>query len=132
MKPIFRGLAVGLVALVLVAARAEVLYVPQQHSLPTAVTSKLDDHQLARLFVDAARQGGWVVTPGNPGRLVAVLTRSTHSLTVEIEYSRADYTIKLVESTHLKQEAARIHPAANRALHQLENAIMAAISQVAF
>ena len=112
------------------AARAQPIYTVQQHPIPEAVAHRFDDQQFTRMFVDAAQQNGWRVLPASPGHLNAAITiRRSHSLTVDISYNRSAFSITLISSERLKQENGRIHPAANRAIHDLEGSIEAAISR---
>jgi hypothetical protein len=128
-----KSVALAMAACVLMAARAQPIYSVQQHPIPASVSRKLDDQHLALLFADAARQNGWRVLPAAPGHLSATLSiHTTHSLTIDITYDRSAFSIIVVSSERLKQEAGVIHPAANKAIHQLESSIEAAMSRIAF
>jgi hypothetical protein len=122
-----------LTAFLLMAARSEPIYAVQNEPVPPPVTQKLNDDQFARLFADAAIQKGWRPLPLAPGQIRATLTiRSKHSLTVDILYNRAFYGITIVGSEALNETDGRIHPAANKAVKALRDAIQAALSRQSF
>jgi hypothetical protein len=129
----FRKGLLALAALVLMAARAEPLYTVQQQPVPAAVTQKLSRDQYVRLYADAALQKGWQPMPVEPGRIRATLTiRAKHSLTVDILYDARSYSIVLVTSQALNEGGGRIHPAANKAIRGLQDAVQAALSRASF
>jgi hypothetical protein len=120
-------------AVLVMAARSEPIYTVQNQPVPAPVAQKLNDDQLGRLFADAAMQKGWRPLPLAPGQIRATLTiRSKHSLTVDILYNHAFYGIVIVGSEALNEADGRIHPAANKAVRVLQNAIQAALSRQSF
>jgi hypothetical protein len=133
MRHPIRATVIAVAAILLMAARSEQIYAVQHQPVPAPIAQKLNDDQFGRLFADAAMQKGWRPLPLGPGQIRATLTiRSKHSLTVDILYDRQFYSIVIVGSEALNEANGRIHPAANKAVHGLQDAIQAALSRQSF
>ena len=133
MRHPIRTTVMALAAILVMAARSEPIYAVQHQPVPAPVAHKLNDDQFGRLFADAAMQKGWRPQPLAPGQIRATLTiRSKHFLTVDILYNREFYSISIVSSEALDEANGRIHPAANKAVHGLQDAIQAALSRQSF
>ena len=133
MRSTKRAILLGSMAMLLVAARAEPIYQVPRQPVPAAAVRKMNDEQLTRLFADAAMQKGWQPLPVAFGQIRATLSiRSKHSLTVDILYDRESYSIVIVSSEALNQSEGHIHPAANKAIRGLQDAIQAALSRSSF
>ena len=133
MRPGRRNAVTVLVAFLVMAARSEPITTVQHEPVPPVVTRKLSDDQFTRLLADAAMQKGWRPQALAPGQIRARLTiRSKHFLTVDILYNRESYSIVVIGSEALNEGDGRIHPAANKAIRELQDAIQAALSREAF
>ena len=133
MRSRLRTIALVLAAIVLTAGRSEPVYTVQDQPVPPSVVRKLHGEQYVHLFADAALQRGWRPLPVAPGQIRAsLLIKGKHSLTVDILYDSQFYSIVLVSSEALNQGDGRIHPAANKAIRGLQDAIQAALARAAF
>lgn len=108
----------------LLAGCARVAAVQDVHdrALPAAAL-QLAPEQVARGMADAAATAHWHVDQSAPGRLRASYLNGVHDATVDVTWTRRDYSIVLVTSHNLREEGGEIHRAYNKWVNALQREI---------
>jgi hypothetical protein len=102
-----------------------------------ADNAALTSARVRAAIVSAALQGRskWTILEDTPGRIVATLSiRSKHSLTVEVRYSEAAFSVTYRDSSNLNYAQGAngpiIHPTYNKEVKALVDAINANLQRV--
>ena len=70
---------------------------------------------------------GWHMNKVSPELITATVTERRHSVTVDIQYSAKEYTIKYRDSVNMRAEGGTIHSSYNRWVERLKRNIDAEI-----
>jgi hypothetical protein len=113
-------------------ARTEPVYNVEQDSVPASTQQKLSSEQVGKIIAQAALAKGWLVNEVRPGELHCTLKWRDHSASVNITYSKKDYSIGLDSSQNLKASDGMIHRKYNQRVRDLQNEIDKRLSQVSY
>jgi uncharacterized protein YcfL len=127
-----RLVVVAALAMLAGCHRSESIQLVSHQPVPAGLAQKMAPASYDRLYAEAALSKNWKPIQTAPGRIRASITiRQSHDLTVEIDYSATEYTLVVVSSENLNQENGTIHPAANKAIRGLRDAIDTALARAA-
>lgn len=95
----------------------------------------LTSERVRQAIVGAMQQGKWTILADEPGRVVATFNiRNKHSLTVEVRYSGAQFSVIYQDSSNLNYTQSPngpiIHPTYNKQAKGLVDAINAGLQRV--
>ena len=106
------------------------IYTVESHPTPASARN-LSTERMQRAIMLAGQRYQWQMSPVDAQTLHATHTNKQHSATVEIRYTAQSYSIKLVNSTALKQTSTQIHHAYNIWIRNLEAEIDLRLSEAA-
>ena len=73
---------------------------------------------------------GWQMNKVSPELITATVTERRHSVTVEIQYSAKEYTIRYRDSVNMRAEGGTIHSSYHRWVERLQRNIDAEIMRI--
>ncbi|MCL2122483.1 MAG: hypothetical protein FWH34_00185 [Desulfovibrionaceae bacterium] len=83
--------------------------------------------QVGDAIISGGASIGWRMNKVSPELITATVTERSHSVTVEIQYSAKEYTIKYRDSVNMRAEGGTIHSSYNRWVERLQRNIDAQI-----
>ena len=98
------------------------------------MNAALTSARVRQAIIEAIQRSKWLVMEDTPGRITATYSiRNKHSLTVEIRYSGAQYSVVYLDSSNLNYALGAtgpvIHPAYNQQVKALVDAINASLQR---
>lgn len=97
----------------------------------TATGKPLTAEEVSKAVAFAAEKMGWTVDVASPDKLRATLNLNGHTVTVDIGYTPASYSIRYADSTRMSYEpgatGAKINPYYNTWVKQLKDAVDTAL-----
>ena len=83
--------------------------------------------QVGNAIISAGASIGWQMNKVSPELITATVMERGHSVTVDIQYSAKEYTIKYRDSVNMRAEGGKIHSSYNRWVERLQRNIDAQI-----
>ena len=124
---------VATTTLVLVSNAHAGLQPIRNYDIPVATGSgKAIPAETLREVIIAAGQRGrrqWAFSNGGEDKLIGILAVRAHRIEVEVEYSPERVWVRYKSSEHLKAQNGNIHPAYNKWVGELVDAMRARLSR---
>jgi len=117
------GVVLVLTVTLATCARQQVVYNVDQDAIPPATQQKLSSEQVGKVIAKAALAKGWTVKDIRPGKLHCMLKWRDHTATIDITYSKKEYSIELNSSENLQESDGMIHRRYNEYVRNLQNEI---------
>lgn len=128
MKKLFAVLWLSAALALMAGCRTAPVYNVENAPIVTATGKSLTEQQVRQAIVTAGAGLGWTMSEVAPGHMVATLKIRDHLAKADVNYSPKAFSIAYKDSVNLKYDGTQIHSNYNGWIHNLQNAITAALS----